>query len=80
MKTYQKPETDLILVAVQQLMVQASPVEKGFNMDDMKADIPNDLKKHDAFSFARNTVALDAEKMADYLINELRERKRNGRR
>lgn len=34
MKTYQKPETDLILVAVQQLMVQASPVENGFNMDD----------------------------------------------
>ena len=49
-------------------------------MDDMKADIPSDLKKHDAFSFDRSTVALDAEKMADYLINELEERKRNGRR
>ena len=54
--------------------------EKGFNMDDMKADVPSDLKKHDAFSFDRSTVALDAEKMADYLINELEERKRNGRR
>ena len=54
--------------------------EKGFNMDDMKADIPGDLKKHDAFSFDRSTVALDAERMADYLINELEERKRNGRK
>lgn len=54
--------------------------ERGFNMDDMKADIPSDLKKHDAFSFDRSSVALDAEKMADYLINELEERKRNGRR
>ena len=54
--------------------------EEGFNMDDMKADIPGDLKKHDAFSFVRSTVAVDAGKMADYLINELEERKRNGGR
>lgn len=38
MKTYQKPETDLILVAVQQLLVQASPVENGFNMDKPLGD------------------------------------------
>ena len=53
--------------------------EKGFNMDDMKADIPNDLKKHDAFSFVRETLAEDAEKMADYLLKELENKKRNGR-
>lgn len=53
--------------------------EKGFNMDDMKADIPNDLKKHDAFSFDKETLAQDAEKMADYLIKELEDRKRHGR-
>lgn len=53
--------------------------EKGFNMDDMKADIPNDLKKHDAFSFVRDTLAEDAEKMADYLLKELENKKRNGR-
>lgn len=54
--------------------------EKGFNMDDMKADIPKDLKRHDAFSFDRDCIALEAEKMADYLIKELENRKRNGRR
>jgi TIR domain. len=54
--------------------------ERGFNMDDMRADIPNDLKKHDAFSFNRNTLAQDAEKMADYLIKEIEQRKRHGRR
>ena len=48
-------------------------------MDDMKADIPNDLKKHDAFSFVRETLAEDAEKMADYLLKELENKKRNGR-
>lgn len=52
--------------------------EKGFNMDDMRADIPNDLKKHDAFSFDRDTLAQDAKRMADYLIKELENRKRNG--
>ena len=54
--------------------------ENGFNMDDMRADIPNDLKKHDAFLFNRVTVAKDAERMADYLIKELEERKRYGRK
>lgn len=52
--------------------------EKGFNMDDMRADIPNDLKKHDAFSFDRETLVEDAEKMADYLIKELENRRHNG--
>ena len=54
--------------------------EKGFNMDDMRADIPKDLKRHDAFSFNRATLTDDAEKMADYLITELEDRKRNGRK
>lgn len=52
--------------------------EKGFNMDDMRADIPDDLKRHDAYSFNRDTVVQDAEKMADYLIKELENRKQYG--
>lgn len=54
--------------------------EKGFNMDDMRADIPSDLKRHDAFSFDRNTIAFDAEKLADYLIKEIEDRKQHGHR
>ena len=50
--------------------------ESGFDMDDIRADIPNDLKRHDAFSFNRNTLRQDVERMADYLIEELKNRKR----
>lgn len=54
--------------------------ERGFNMDDMRADIPTDLKRHDAFSFNRENITQDAEKMADYLIKELERRKQHGRK
>lgn len=54
--------------------------EQGFDLDNMEANIPDDLKRHDAFSFDRDSVVSSAEKMADYLINELEKRKRYGRR
>lgn len=49
--------------------------EKGFDMDNIKADIPKDLKRHDAFSFNRDTLTTDVEIMANYLINEIKSRK-----
>ncbi len=52
--------------------------EEGFNMDDLRADIPNDLKRHDAFSFNRDSLIRDAEKMANYLLKELENRKLHG--
>ena len=53
--------------------------EAGFDMGDLRADIPEDLKKHDAFSFTADSLVSDAEKLAVYLIEELQERKANGR-
>ncbi len=52
--------------------------ENGFNMDDLRAEIPKDLKKHDAFSFHRDSLTQDVERMADYLVNELKTIKRHG--
>lgn len=50
---------------------------QGFNIDDMRCDIPKDLKRHDAFSFTIATLDKDIDKLADYLSNELK-RRRNG--
>ena len=43
-------------------------------MDDMVAAIPDDLKRHDAFSFTKLNFRKRAEEMADYLLNELERR------
>jgi len=48
--------------------------EKDFDMDDILADIPNDLKRHDVFPFSQETFRQDAEKMASYIINEIQRR------
>lgn len=50
--------------------------ENGFDMDDIKADVPKDLKRHDAFSFKRETLDKDIENMANYLIKELEFRRK----
>lgn len=49
-------------------------LQKGFNVDDIKAAIPQDLKRHNAFIFTRDTLISDIEVMADYLLNELEKR------
>lgn len=49
----------------------------GFNMDDIRCNIPKDLKRHDAFPFTENTFDQDIDKLGDYLLNELKKR-RNG--
>ena len=53
--------------------------ERGFNMDDLKADVPKDLKRHDAFSFNRETLDKDVEDMVNCLLKELELRKLYGR-
>ena len=50
--------------------------ERGFNMDDIRADIPKDLRRHDGFSFNRDTLVQDAVWMADNLLKELENKKR----
>lgn len=51
--------------------------QQGFNMDDPRCDIPHDLKRHDAFSFTPNSLEQDIDRLANYLVKELRKR-RNG--
>lgn len=49
--------------------------EESFDMENPIAAIPADLKKHDAFSFSTNNVIKRAEDLANYLLNELKQRK-----
>lgn len=52
--------------------------EETFNMDNMIAAIPKDLKRHDAFGFTTLNYKKVAEELADYLITERERRKNNG--
>lgn len=52
---------------------------EGFNMDDIVAAVPDDLKRHDAFSFNQDNIKEKAEELADYLLAEI-ERRENGKR
>ena len=52
--------------------------EENFNMDDMVAAIPNDLKRHEAFSFTLSNYKQKAEELADSLITEKEKRKSHG--
>lgn len=49
--------------------------EENFNMDDMVAAIPNDLKRHDAFSFTSLNYKQKAVELAEQLIAERERRK-----
>lgn len=49
--------------------------EEGFNMNDLVAAIPDDLKRHDAFSFNVGNVKEKAEELADHLLMEIERRK-----
>ena len=44
--------------------------EENFNMDDILADIPDELKRNDAFSFNSINYKEKAEKLAEYLFIE----------
>lgn len=52
--------------------------EEEFNMDDLVAAVPDDLKRHDAFSFNQDNIKEKAEEMANYLLAEIERRKKNG--
>ena len=52
--------------------------EENFDMDNMVAAIPNEIKRHDAFSFTTLNYKNVAEDLANYLINEMERRKRHG--
>lgn len=52
-------------------------VEKGFNINDIIAAIPNELKRHDAFEFTLDKFKEKAEELADYLLNEKRKQERS---
>lgn len=52
--------------------------EQSFNMDDFVAAIPNELKRHDAFSFTTLNFKEMAQELADYLVNEIERRKKHG--
>lgn len=51
--------------------------DEQFNMNNIIAAIPDDLKRHDAFSFNENNIKQKAEELAEYLIAEI-ERRKNG--
>ena len=50
---------------------------ENFNMDDMVAAIPNDLKRHDAICFTSLNYKRKAEELAELLIAERERRKNN---
>lgn len=52
--------------------------EKGFDMDDLVADIPDDLKRCDAYDFTTLNYKKKAEELADCLLKERERRKSNG--
>lgn len=53
-------------------------LDEKFNMDDIVAAVPDDLKRHDAFSFNESNIKIKAEELADYLLAEI-ERRKNGK-
>ena len=52
--------------------------QEGFDMDNMTAAIPNDLKRHDAFCFTTLNYKKKAEELADCLMAEKERRTNNG--
>ena len=52
--------------------------QEGFDMDNMTAAIPNDLKRHDAFCFTTLNYKKKAEELAECLIAEKERRTNNG--
>ena len=52
--------------------------QEGFDMDNMTAAIPNDLKRHDAFCFTTLNYRKKAEELAECLIAEKERRTNNG--
>lgn len=53
-------------------------LEDNFDMDNIVAAIPKDLKRQDAFVFNKDNVRAKADKLADCLINEMERRRKNG--
>ena len=51
--------------------------EEKFDMDNIVAAIPKDLKRHDAFSYNKNNVREKATELADCLIKEMERRRNN---
>lgn len=52
--------------------------EENFNLDDIVAAIPSDLKRHDAFCFTSLNYKQKAEELAEQLIAERERRKHHG--
>lgn len=52
--------------------------DSDFNMDDIIACIPKELKRHDAFDFTSSNFTMKAEELADYLLKEKERRRNNG--
>ena len=52
--------------------------EENFDMDNLVAAIPKDLKRHDAFSFSKSDVRKKALELANCLIKEMERRRKNG--
>lgn len=52
--------------------------EEGLDMDSLAADIPSDLKRHDAFSFTMLNYKQTAAMLASQLMREKERRKNNG--
>lgn len=52
--------------------------EADFDMDNIKAYIPKELKRHDAFAFTSSDFTHKAEELAQYLIEERERRRNNG--
>ena len=52
--------------------------EEDFDMENIKAFIPKELKRHDAFAFTSSDFTQKAEELAEYLIEEKERRRNNG--
>lgn len=52
--------------------------EEDFDIDDVIAAIPKELKKHDAFCFTKINYKMVAERMAKQFISEIERRKNHG--
>lgn len=50
-------------------------LEQGFDIDDIRAAIPSELKRHNAFMFSKDTLREELVRMADYLLQQKEERK-----
>ena len=53
-------------------------LEENFDIDDIIAAVPKELKRHDAFSFTTLNYKMVAQEMAEYLIAEIERRKNHG--